>query len=55
MKRILALICGVVLATLLSACSSPPELTQPKGNWIDANPAVTNTSQTGENHAASKK
>lgn len=55
MKRILALIGGVVFAALLSACSSPPELTQPKGSWIDANPTVTNTSQAGGNHAASKK
>lgn len=31
-------LCVVLCAALLSACSSPPELPQPSGDWVDANP-----------------
>ncbi|OSK14549.1 VirB/Tra/Trw family protein [Escherichia coli M056] len=35
-------ICVVLCAALgLAACSSPPKLTQPKGEWVNANPSVS--------------
>ncbi|EGU4537336.1 TPA: hypothetical protein ACNMQV_005021 [Klebsiella pneumoniae] len=46
MKKII-IICAVLCTVLgLTACGSSPEkLTQPKGDWIDANPTVTNLTQ----------
>lgn len=34
-------LCVVLCAALLSACSSQPELPQPSGDWVDANPPAT--------------
>ncbi|MFF6575818.1 hypothetical protein ACET42_31040, partial [Pseudomonas aeruginosa] len=40
---------GLLCAACLSGCSSPPELSQPTGSWVDLNPpAVKAKAQTSK-------